>query len=872
MAGRQEPFGAQLRRHREAVGYSQERLAERAGLSANAIGALERGERRRPYPDTVRRLADALGLDVEARQVLSAALHGTNPTAPDHPPQDQTPQDETAHPATTTPEALGPGAALPAEPTPLIGREQEAHALQRLLADPVRRVLTLVGPGGVGKTRLALSLARGVADRHAGGVVWVELAPLGDHTLVLAAIGRAVGLDSPGRADLASALRSWFQDRQVLLVLDNVEHVLGAVPDLAQLLLAAPGLRVLATSRSPLRLRGEQEYPVPPLELPPDEAGQDVEALSAYPAVRFFVWQAQQKDPTFALDARQLQTVTSLCRRLDGLPLAIELVASRVRTLTPAELLARVDDLMPLLVGGARDLPHRQQTMRSALAWSEDLLDAGERALFRRLSVFAGGWTLAAAEAVCADDTAVPVLDLLDSLVEQSLVTATHRADGTRYGMLEPIRQYALGQLDDAAELSASRLRHARHYLELAEQSARELEGRSGQAALLERLEQEEDNLRAALSWSEHAADGIEIALRLASALWRFWEMRWRVAEGSRWLAGALSRSDGVAPELRAEALNAAGNLARVQGDYDRAIAYHEESLALRRQLGDTCGIGRSLNNLGAVARDRGDSARTLELCQESLQLFQQIGDQHRAAIALISLGTAAAQQHDLARARSFFEESLSLFRASRDDWHIGWVLTYYAEVIVVDGELAGARSLAEESLVSHRTLGDVWGVASALCVLARCDQLEGDLPRAAVRLAEALQLLGGAGVERAVPSVLEDLAGVLAAAGRPADAARLAGAADQWRTGSRLPRQPVQLRELVATLEELRILHAAEWRAGSALGRERVLDEAATAVGRVAAGVEKTDAERAGAEKTDPETTDAEVTLDGAAPAGSGA
>lgn len=801
MAGRQETFGERLRRHREAAGFSQEQLAAQAGLSANAIGALERGERTRPYPDTLRRLAQALGLDEEARASWSAALR---------PVADGPPAAEVAVPGWNEP------VELPGEPSPIIGRERELDLLSDLLGSGTR-VLTLVGPGGVGKTRLALSLARRVADQYADGAVWTELAPLTDHTLVLSTVGRAIGLPDAGGADLATMLRAALRDRQALLVLDNLEHLLGAVPDLAQLLQSCPGLHLLATSRAPLRLRGEQEYHVP--------------SLQAVPAVQLFVSQAQQKDPSFAL-AGQHDAVAAICRRLDGLPLALELVAARTRTLTPAEILARLDDSLTLLVGGSRDLPERQQTMRAAIAWSEQLLDPAEQAMLRRLAVFNGGWTLPAAEAVCGEGLPGPggVLDLIDVLVEQSLVSAHPTAHGTRYQMLEPVRQYAGERLDATGEAAAVRLAHARYFVGIAEEAGRELEGRPGQASWVERLDQELDNLRGALGWGEETPgeEAAETILRLAAPPWRFWEMRWHVAEGRRWLSAGLARSEPVPPALRAMALNAAGNLARDQADLDQAQAYHEECLAIRRSLGDTRGIAASLNNLGVVARDRGDAERTLELCQEACALFREAGDHHGAAIALISLGHAATQQGDLARARGFYEESLARFRPADDHWHTAWVLTYLAEVLVFDGDLDAALPAAEEALRMHREGGDPWGVGSALVALGRIEEARGVLDGAAARYAEALSQFGAAGVDRAAPACVADLAAVALARGDHEVAARLAGASRAWQARTGMRRAPLPQTDRSAVLDPLADgRHASAWQAGAALSREQILREA---------------------------------------------
>ncbi len=811
MAGPQERFGDQIRHYREAAGYSQEELAERAGMSVNAIGAIERGERKRPYPDTIRRLAAALNLDETARLALTATLRG-EPTPPETPAP-----------------ALAPD--LPGEPTPFLGRDRELATLQPLLTGAEGRLLTLIGPGGVGKTRLALHLARLAADEFPDGVSWVDLAPLADPALVLPTIGRAIGLDDAAQGDPGPAIRDRLRDRQALLVLDNVEHLRSVVPEIAQLLASCSRLRILATSRSPLRIRGEQEFPVPPLDVPGGSLADDLDALAAIPSVRFFLWQARQKRPDFSLTAGNAAAVAAICRRLDGLPLAIELVAARMRMLGPDEVLAHLDRQMPLLVGGARDLPQRQQTMRAAIAWGYDLLSPAEQRLFRRLSVFAGGWTLDAAVAIGGDGQG-DVVDLLDALVEQSMVTVVRDTSGTRFGMLEPIRQFAREALDDAGEDADARRHHAHHFLQLAEAAAKDLEGRSGQAAVLGRLERDHDNIRAALTWSEQTPGGHETGLRIAASLWRFWEMRWYVDEGSRWLDGALAHSDDSAPEIRARALSAAGNLARDRGDLDAATGFHQRSLAIRRSLGDARGIAISLNNLGVIARDRGDADETIRCCQESLALFRHLGDRHLAAIALISLAMAEGQRGNDEQARLFYQESLALFRASGDDWHTGWVLLYLAELQVAHGDHAAARAHAAEGRDLHRTAGDAWGMAMAFTILGRADQADGNLDDAIRHLAEALRLLVGARVERALPTCLDDLAGALLARGEPAIAARLAGASEALRAGGR--HVSAQASPATATLAPLRNgPHASEWSAGFTRGRDQAIADALAAADR---------------------------------------
>jgi predicted ATPase/transcriptional regulator with XRE-family HTH domain len=814
VARQQLRFGEQLRHYREAAGFSQEGLAERAGLSANAISALERGERKRPHPDTLRRLAEALGLDEEARSNLVAALRPREEALPG-------PAPVIGSPVTSMDD-------VPDPMTPLIGREREVAVVEHLLLHADGRLLTLIGPGGVGKTRLAVHLVRIVSDHFPDGVAWVDLAPLTDATLVLPTIARAVGVEDAPGADAGKGLRSHLRDRRMLLALDNFEHVLDGAMEMAALLHTCPGLVMLVTSRAPLNIRGEQEYLVPPLELPLAGRTQSVSELVTIPSVQLFTWHVQRRDPSYELSQEHAPAVAEICRRLDGVPLALELAAARVRLLGTSELLTRLNRALPVLTGGLRDLPERQRTLEGAIRWSYNLLTPPEQDLFCHLAVFAGGWTLEAAEVVGTPDAGQveEVFDRLGSLVEQSLVTVTHAEHGPRYRFLEPVRHFALERLAERGQTEETRGRHARFYVALAERAAQEIEGQSNQVAWLDRLDREHDNLRAVLTWCEHAPDEAETGLRLASALWRFWEVRGHTIEGIRWLTGALRRSEEVSFALRAKALSATGNLARDRADYDLATTCHEQSLAIRRDLGDTLGIARSLNNLGVIARDRGDAGQTIRLCQESLTLFRSVGDQHGAAIALISLAMGADQQGDHQQARSHYEESLALFRASGDIWHVAWVLAYLAHLMVDKGDFTAVRCFAGESLGLHRAAGDAWGVAMALGALGKAACAVNDLGTAAIQFEEGLRLLAEAGVERAIPEHLENLAGVALAGGQPGRAARLGGAAEALRERAGVTRAASKG---LADPTGLRAgPHADEWAAGRMLNREQVIAEAA--------------------------------------------
>ena len=810
--GHGEPFGTMLKRLRDRAGLTQEELASRAGLTAKAVSALECGERRRPYPNTVRSLADALALTDAESASLAAAVpgRGENVRAAD---------------------AGAPPAVLPAPATALVGRERDVEAVAGLIRHPENRLVTLTGPGGVGKTRLSTEVARALlaAGPFLDGASFVALAPLEDASLVVPTIAQAL-LDAGETEGLSSSasLRAYLQDRRLILVLDNFERLLDAAPELAGLIEACPGLAVLATSRAPLRIRGEREYPVAPLDVPDPTRAPRLDDVAGAPAVELFVQRARQASPTFEVSEANAAAVAAICWRLEGLPLALELAAARMRFLGPTALLSRLD--RALEASGARDLPERQRTMRATLDWSHELLSGPEKGLFARLSVFAGGFTLEAAEAVgegvgSGDED---VLVLLERLVEQSLVLAEPATDGgVRYRMLEPVRQYAREKLDEGGEGGQTRRRHAEYHLALAERAKPELNG-PAQAVWLDRLEAEPDNLRAAIGWSLGRGDP-EVALRLVAALWWFWYKRGHLTEGRRWLEEALERSPTPAP-ARAEALNGAGVLARNQADYDPARARLTESLALQRELGDGKGTADVLLNLGTVALDRGDAVGAATLFDESLSLRRQLGDRWGAALALNNLGVAARARGDLADAASLCEESLEQFRALGDRAGIAMVLSNLGMVAEEEGTPAEAARFYDESLNLYRELEDKRNVALLACRLGGLSRIEEDYARAGTLFDEALLLHRELGDRLGIGQDLEGLAAMRAALGRPEAALRLWAAAERLREeigappedAERARYEPLVAKARAALGEEA---FAKVWAEGRKLKPERALD-----------------------------------------------
>jgi predicted ATPase/DNA-binding XRE family transcriptional regulator/exonuclease VII small subunit len=742
-AGSGESFAERLRSLREAAGLTQEELALRAGLSPSAVGVLERGARKRPYPHTVRALAEALDLSEEERASLLATVPKRGET---------TPSAEVVSP--TLPD-------LPHPATSLVGREREVEEASNLLTKQDVRLLTFTGTGGVGKTRLATEVARAAGTAFPGGVAFVGLAPLGDAALVLPTIARALGLKEFEDRSPEEVLADHLRAKSLLLVLDNFEHLLDAAARVAGLIETCPFLVVLATSRAPLRVRGEREYPVPPLALPTSTRSPTRDDVLGSPSVRLFLDRARAVAHGFEITRENASPVAAICWRLAGLPLALELAAAKVRYLEPAALLSRLD--LALSSGWARDVPERQRTVRATMAWSEDLLGEEERTLFRRLSVFAGGFTIESAEAIGAaggvgrDD----VLGLLGDLVEQSLVIAGSAPQGRRYEMLEPVRQYASEKLEVSGEAIATRERHAEYFLALAEAARGFLLGPEHEI-WSGRLEQEHDNLREALRWARDAGD-VCGGLRLAGALSWFWWMQGYLDEGRRWTEVFLSEP--FADDrprccfARAAAFYGAGELAFGQGDLDRASELFERALALYRRLDDNGGVAVVLAELGQVVRAQGDHDRAAALSREGLDLAHSLSDPRIAAIALSTLGRLERHRCNLEEAIVHYEESLALFREVGHRWGSAYVLAHLAIATLESGELERALALNEESLSIYADLGDKSGMALVLINLGDMAREQGEEGRALALYNDALAMYRELGNERGVARALGRLA-----------------------------------------------------------------------------------------------------------------
>ena len=720
---------------------------------------------------------------------------------------------------------------LPLQPTPLVGREEEVSEVCDLLGGEATRLLTLTGPGGIGKTRLALQAAADLLDDFPDGTFFVPLATLTEAELLLPAVAETLGVRETGEQSLDESLKEYLNERQLLLLLDNFEQILEAAPVVTALLGGAPGLKVLATSRAPLGLYGEHEFPVPALTLPDLERPPPLERLMQYEAVGLFVERARAVKPDISITNESALAVAEICVRLDGLPLAIELAAARTKLLPPQAMLARLGSRLKLLRGGARDLPERQRTLRATIEWSYELLDEGEKTLFARLSVFSGGRTLEAVEAVCdtEGDLSVDVLEGISSLLDKNLIGQEEGMESEpRFVMLETIHEYARERLEENGEAEEVRRLHAEYFLALAEEAEPELWG-SEDTAWIGRLEAEHDNMRVALSWALGGAD-VELSLHLAGALGEFWHARGYYEEGQRWLEGALAKGGRAPAAAYVKALDALGWLAIERGDMKGVEAAAEEGLELGTQEGiESTRKASFLRMLGATARIRGDHERAKELYEESLAFSREAGDRWGIANALVSLGWAAVVQGDHERGKGLYEEGLVLSRELGSAQPLGDLLIALGYEYLLEGDYERATALNEEAAALLRTRGHRGVLQYALDNLGWAALLRGDHERARKLHEESLVLSRELGNRVIAAESLEGLACTAGARGEAERAAKLFGAAEALREAVGYWQEPRERELREPYLRAVRSqIDEASWESVFAEGQAMTFEEAA--------------------------------------------
>lgn len=717
---------------------------------------------------------------------------------------------------------------LPAQPTALIGRDSELAAARAELVAPGVRLLTLTGPPGTGKTRLALEVGLTLADSFADGVKFIDLSPVSEGALVLPAIAEPLGVREIGRRPLLDSVKDYLWSRRILLILDNFEQVLEAAPLVADLMASCPTIKVLVTSRASLRLRWEHEFPVPPLAVPDLERDASVESLLGIPSIALFVDRARARWPEFRLTDDNARAVAESCVRLDGLPLAIELAASRTRFLAPQALLARLETRLDLLASGPRDLPARHQTLRGAIGWSYSLLSSDERTLFRRLSVFVGGFDLEAAASICGSPSplALDVSDGVSALVDNSLVRVDDLTRGrTRFRLLETLREYGIECVQTAREAETLKRRHADYFAAMVDASERGLAG-AGQRQWLERLETEHANMIAALgSLIQHQEAALPSAM--VGALWRFWWRRGHLTLGRQLVHQVLAMPGLEGRTLaRARVLVSGGLLALWQADYEEAERLLVEAAGIARKVRAPSVEAYALTFLCRVARDQGGAA-AITLGTDAVDLFRQFDDLWGLGVALHFLGLAVLDE-DSAKAAGNFEESASIFRGLGTSWDLAMPTRGLGLAAYLEGDYARARVFFQESAGLFRSFGDEWSLAMVSHDLGYVARSQGRVMEAAAHLGDSLRGWRRLGNARGALTALAGLAGVAATAGRASDGARLLAAVSAIADRAGIVLEPTDQSTLQRILELTRArLSPEEFEQASGAGRATGLEEA---------------------------------------------
>jgi predicted ATPase/DNA-binding SARP family transcriptional activator len=709
-------------------------------------------------------------------------------------------------PRPSTPVSRGVPENLPWLPTTLVGREEEIEVLRKMIEDPAARLVTLTGPGGAGKTSLAIHVAREMLGRYPEGIYFVSLGTLRDAGLVGLTIARTIGIEVEAGADVEERLRAGLDRRRCLLVLDGFETVLPAADRISDLLEQTEQVEILVTSRAVLQLRGERICPVPPLRVPDPESPGGVAELMEYGAVDLFVQRARDADPEFRLSDENRVAVAGICAGLDGLPLAIELAAARIRVLDPSMMLSRLGQRFELLRGGPRDLPERHQTLRRTFDWSYDLLSERQSRVFRHLCVFVGGCSLEAARRVCfpEQEPESAVLDDLEALVDNSLLRQVPTADGEpRFEMLDTIREYGRRLLADGGELADLERRHATYFLDLAERAEPGLAG-GEHAAWLDRLEPEFANVQAVMDWALEWGE-IELAVRLGSALWwfmwlrgHFTEMRWRLDQ-------ALARRSLLPPHLQANLLIARGAIASMDGEHERAMSLYQEALGVERERLDERQVTQALRSMAFALSRRGEYERATDLLEESLTLARQLENASEISAALRGLGKMALHVRDYERAEALYEEALNLGRHRGDRNAVAWALHGLGEVARHRGHYDRAAELLEQGIRVCREIESKPGVAYLRLASAHVARYQGDLGEARKRYEEALRLLSELGNRRRVGICLMGLAALDAREGNFSRALTLIGAVDPIREAGEIRLAPVDQADYERAVVEIR-------------------------------------------------------------------